>query len=288
MGVGMVDGDCIFIFLDMPDITNTVLMDLIVETGIREARRNEEISFGLNLTLDDPLPLLHVFEEHEHPTAEMADNCSAQLNCLKNVLFQAFDMTIETYTLPLPEHLPDFSKIILKLNKMNYVHADKCMSDVYDVLARYENSAYILENTGKVEEGERRLNLKRDLSKTLKEFQQAIQSYNGEVVSEMCFNDFWEKDEYRKRYIFFFIFIQGVCLQNRRQILKENAHYMKILKSIMNIFFSNMNIFSYVYYLENPLPLLLKEMYYFPEYNIKVCTLLKTSDLSLNWGKNVF
>ncbi|XP_023321447.1 rho-associated protein kinase 1 [Eurytemora carolleeae] len=198
MGVGMVDGDCIFIFLYMPDITNTVLMDLIVETGIREARRNEEISFGLNLTLDDPLPLLHVFEEHEHPTAEMADNCSAQLNCLKNVLFQAFDMTIETYTLPLPEHLPDFSKIILKLNKMNYVHADKCMSDVYDVLARYENSAYILENTGKVEEGERRLNLKRDLSKTLKEFQQAIQSYNGEVVSEMCFNDFWEKDEYRK------------------------------------------------------------------------------------------
>ena len=208
MGVGMVNGDCIFIFLDLPDITNTVLMDLIVETGIREARNNEEISFGLNLTLDDPLPLLHVFEEHEHPTAEMADNCSAQLNCLKNVLFQAFDMTIETYTLPLPEHLPDFSKIILKLNKMNYVHADRCMSDVYDVLARYENSAYILENTGKVEEGERRLNLKKDLSKTLKEFQQAIQSYNGEVVSEMCFNDFWEKDEYRKRYLLY-IFTRG-------------------------------------------------------------------------------
>ena len=194
----MIDGDVIFIFHQFPDLNDKTVRRNLIQAGIRDGRKNKDILFGLDISFGEPLPIMQGSNKHSvHPTVESIESNATQLTCIKKVLFKAFNMTIETYTFPLPEHLPDFSKIITKLKDMNYDFSDDCMSDVYDVLSRYANSSYILLSTGRVEEGNRRLTLKKDLARTLKEFQQAIQSFDGELASKMGFDEFWKTDEYR-------------------------------------------------------------------------------------------
>ena len=200
MGVGMVENDTFVIIhknIFHSAVRSGKVMDPRLLPSLHHERLNDLISFGLNLSVEDYLPVIHGARNHAHPTPESAVACRAQLTCIENVLFQAFNMTIQTFTTEPPQHLPDFSRIINKLKHNVYEHADECMSDVYEVLSRYENSALILMRSGKAGEGDRRLSLKKDLAKTLKEFQQAIQSYNGEHKAEMCIDDFWGNDQFR-------------------------------------------------------------------------------------------
>ena len=67
---------------------------------------------------------------------------------------------------------------------------------------RYENAARILVRTGKCVEGERRLSLKKELGKSFKDFQQAVQSYyNNEMLGGEEFKDFWSNDFEANRYL---------------------------------------------------------------------------------------
>ena len=195
LGVGMEDGDCIHLILQDDDTQGNCLQ--AYSSAIKSKRKSEIIRFGLNLTIDEGLPVIHGASSHlgnDHPNPESALVCRSQLKAIQNVLFKAFDMTLDTFTLPKPEHFPDFSKIKSKLRLNTYDHADSCLSDVYDVLSRYENSAHVLTGSGRSTEGERRLGLKRDLGKTFKEFQQAIQTYNADG-EELEFKEFWKKDQ---------------------------------------------------------------------------------------------
>ena len=118
---------------------------------------------------------------------------------MDNVLFPAFDLTINTFESSLPEHLPDFSKIKSKLRLNVYQHSVECMQEVYEQLARYENSAIVVSNAKCLEEGRRRLLLKKDLGRTLQEFQQAIQSYQGGAGfrdTGIGFDDYWKSNAF--------------------------------------------------------------------------------------------
>ena len=195
LGVGMEDGDSIhLIFQDGGTQDNSLQA---YSLAIKTKRKSEIIKFGLNLTIDEGLPVIHGASSHMgngHPNPESALACRSQLKAIQNVLFKAFDMTLDTFTLPKPEHIPDFSKIKSKLRLDTYDHADNCLSDVYDVLSRYENSAHVLTGSGRSTEGERRLGLKRDLGRTFKEFQQAIQTYNADG-EDLEFTEFWKTDQ---------------------------------------------------------------------------------------------
>ena len=190
LGVGMEGGETIDVIkLSEPDLVNRFELPVSL-------RVNQDIDFGLNFFMEDPLPIIYsadLLRHDNHLSEEAALACKEQLECITNALFPAFDMTISTFPLSLPKHLPDFTKIKGKLRKNTYQHSADCMHDVYDQLARYENAAIIYSKSKCWEEGRLRLMLKKDLGKTLQEFQQALQSYREEAGDEARtgFDSFW-------------------------------------------------------------------------------------------------
>jgi hypothetical protein len=182
MGVGMVGGELIHVY---PREMAECIDGSLIEQMPVSLRIGSDIDFGLNFLMGDPLPIIYkadLLSHNDHPSPESALACKEQLKCIENVLFPAFDLTIRTFETRLPEHLPDFSKIQSKLRLNVYQHAVECMQEVYELMARYENSAIIVSKSQSFEEGQRRLELKKDLGRTLQEFQQAIQSYQAELL----------------------------------------------------------------------------------------------------------
>ena len=199
MGVGMVGGELIHAFKTLGDSGAAADRPDPLPTSLRISN---DIDFGLNFLMADPLPIIYnaeILSHNDHPSPESALACKEQLKCLDNVLFPAFDLTINTFESSLPEHLPDFSKIKSKLRLNVYQHSVECMQEVYEQLARYENSAIVVSNAKCLEEGRRRLLLKKDLGRTLQEFQQAIQSYQGGAGfrdTGIGFDDYWKSNAF--------------------------------------------------------------------------------------------
>ena len=98
----------------------------------RPKKAEPKCAIGLNVSILNDLPVLQGHDHH--PTPESAHACQAQLQATESVLLKTLDYTIEMSAGPLPDHLPDFSRIKKQLANQTYIHADECMADVYEVI----------------------------------------------------------------------------------------------------------------------------------------------------------
>jgi hypothetical protein len=194
LGVNMVHGDVVDVFAINDQ------MDPSAEFSLpNRPRLKKSIDIGANMLHLHPMPIIYsgVLLPHDHhPSEESAQACREVLDCIRMYLFPALDKTISSFR-HLPDQLPDFSPILSKLARHSYPHAADCFREVYKVMSSKDKSVRTAKSRT---QAHYRCMLMNDLTKTLYDFQQAVQSYQAAGGSrcqgETGFDRFWESRTY--------------------------------------------------------------------------------------------
>jgi len=178
MGVGMMPGDHFSILHN--DLLNQTLDQSIRDTlDIR--RLNEEISFGINLTMEYFVQVIQITDGEVNEGEDCSKTCSSLLRSINDVLLEAFEITKRDMPAEsLPRHQPNFELVTVKLDQGLYQHAKTCLKDIADILKSYGKSGVSLiqnEDEDLKIEGATMLFLKKEMEQSLREFWTFMQTY---------------------------------------------------------------------------------------------------------------